>query len=395
MSEFHLTKILPPYIFAKIDQLKIDAKKSGIDVIDYGMGNPDLPPPQHVIDELAELSKKPNLYGYSVSGGMEQLKKGFCQYYQRRFNVDLDYDKETLVTIGAKEGLTSLANAIADQKNYIAVPNPSYPIHTFAFIIARSRTVSIDNPNPDQFLANFKQHVESAAEKPVAVVVNFPCNPTTQIVGLDFYQELVDFCLKHQIYIISDLAYCEIYFGEENKPHSILEIPRAKEIAIEFTSMSKSYSMAGCRVGFAAGNQKLIAALRKIKSYLDYGSFMPLQMVSVSAMSEKSDQYLTDLRNIYFSRAKFLAKSLKEELGWEVELPKSTMFLWTKIPDKLNMNSFDFCNNLIKECGVALSPGSSFGSNGEGYVRLSLIHSEERTKEAVQRMKGFFNKYQN
>lgn len=393
MSEFHLTKILPPYIFAEIDQLKISAKKKGLDIIDYGMGNPDMPPPQHVMDELIELSKNPNLYGYSVSGGMERLKKGLCDYYARRFHVELEYDSESLVTIGAKEGLTSLANAISDHKGYIAVPNPSYPIHTFAFIIARSRTISIDNPSPEQFLKNFKKHVETSKEKPMAVVVNFPCNPTTQIVSLDFYEELVDFCLRHQIYIISDLAYCEIYFGAENKPHSILEIPRAKEIAIEFTSMSKSYSMAGCRVGFAAGNRKLIAALKKIKSYLDYGSFMPLQLVSISAMSEKSDKYLDDLRATYFNRAQFLAKALKEELNWEVELPKSTMFIWTKIPAKFNMNAFEFCHNLIKECGVALSPGSSFGSNGEGHVRFSLIHEKDRTTEAVSRMKKFFDLY--
>lgn len=391
MSDFHLTKVLPPYIFAEIDQLKLDARNRGIDIIDYGMGNPDLPPPQHVMDKLVDLSKDKTLYGYSVSGGMERLKKALRDYYLRRFHVELDHKTQTLITIGAKEGLTSLATAISDHKNYILVPNPSYPIHTFAFIIAGSRTVSVDNPNPKQFLENFKNLVATAKEKPAAIIVSFPCNPTTQTVGLDFYEELVDFCLRHQIYIVSDIAYSEIYYGEENKAHSILEVAGAKDIAIEFSSTSKSYCMAGCRVGFAAGNKKLIAALTKIKSYLDYGSFMPLQLAAIDAMSEKSDKYLDEMRDIYLKRAKFLTKILKTELNWEVDLPKATMFLWTKLPKEFqHLSSFEFCDKLIKECGVALSPGSSFGSNGEGYVRFSLIHDEQRTIEAVKRMKEVF-----
>lgn len=394
-NEFHLTKILPSYIFAEIDQLKINARNRGIDIIDYGMGNPDLPPPQHVVDDLTKLSSDPSLYGYSVSGGMERLKQALCDYYLRRFSVELDYKRESLVTIGAKEGLTSLATAISDHSNYLVVPNPSYPIHTFAFIIAKSRTVGIDNPNPEGFFKAFKKHVETSNEKPVAVIVSFPCNPTTQIASLEFYQELVEFCIRHQIYIISDIAYTEIYFGEENKPHSILEVKNARDVAIEFSSVSKSYSMAGCRVGFAAGNVKLINALRKIKSYLDYGSFMPLQLAAISALSPKSDQYHADIRSIYFQRAKFLAAKLKEELDWEVEIPKATMFIWARIPEKFKkLNSFEFCNSLIEKHGVALSPGSSFGSNGEGYVRFSLIHDEEKTIETVRRLKMFFDDYQ-
>ncbi len=394
MDDFHLTKILPPYIFAKIDQLKTDARNRGIDVIDYGMGNPDLPPPQHVIDELVELTKDPELYGYSVSGGMERLKKAISDYYRHRFHVSLDHNSESLVTIGAKEGLTSLATAISNHENYIIVPNPSYPIHTFAFIIAKSRAISIDSPSPAKFLKNFKNHVENSESKPAAVIVNFPCNPTTQTVSLKFYEELVEFCLRHKIYIISDLAYCEIYFGEENRPHSILEVENAKDIAIEFSSASKSYSMAGCRVGFAAGNKKLIEALRKIKSYLDYGSFMPLQLAAISAMSEKTDKYLEQTRETYYNRAVFLQKELKNKLGWEVSLPKATMFIWAKIPEKFkDINSFDFCDQLIKETGVALSPGSSFGSKGDGFVRFSLIHDDKRTIEAIDRMKIFFDKF--
>lgn len=393
MSEFHLTNLLPPYIFAQIDQLKIQARAMGIDIIDYGMGNPDLPPPAHVIEKMIELSGDPKLYGYSVSGGMERLKVAICEYYQRRFGVELNYKSESLVTIGAKEGLTSLATAIGDDKNYIVVPNPSYPIHTFAFIIAKSRAVSVDNPSPKEFLVNFKTFVEKAEQKPTAVIVNFPCNPTTQTVGLDFYEELVEFCLKHQIYIISDIAYSEIYFGEENKTHSILEVAGAKDIAIEFSSTSKSYAMAGCRVGFAVGNPKLIAALTKIKSYLDYGSFIPVQLAAIEAMKPKSDEYLAEVCDVYYTRAKYLTKILKDELDWEVELPKATMFLWARLPKKFqHLTSLEFCDQLIKECGVALSPGSSFGTRGEGFVRFSLIHGEARTIEAIDRMKKFFAK---
>jgi alanine-synthesizing transaminase len=378
----------------QIDQLKIDAKNRGVDVIDYGMGNPDLAPPKHVIEKMVELSGDPKLYGYSVSGGMERLKKAICNHYVRRHHVELDPKTEALITIGAKEGLTSLATAISDHTNHIVVPNPSYPIHTFAFIIAKSKTVAIDNPTPEKYFENFKKHVETSKQKPTAIIVNYPCNPNTQIATVEFYEELVEYCIRHKIYIISDIAYSEIYFGEENKPPSIMEAKNAKEIAIEFSSVSKSYSMAGCRVGFAVGNPKLIAALKKIKSYLDYGSFIPVQLAAIDAMSEKTDPYLDKIRSIYYQRALFLQKQLKEVLGWEIELPKATMFMWAKIPSKFKeLNSFEFCNKLIKDCGVALSPGSSFGSNGEGYVRFSLIHDEEKTIEAVKRMKTVFDKF--
>lgn len=391
MSDFELTKTLPPYIFAKIDQLKLDAKNKGLDIIDFGMGNPDLAPPQNVIDYLTKLTANPKLYGYSVSGGINDLKQSFCKYYAKRFNVNLDPKDEALVTIGAKEGLTSLATAISNQNNHIIVPNPSYPIHTFAFIIAKSKVVTIDNLNSADFLQSFKDHIENSPQKPVAIIVNFPCNPTTDIVNLEFYQELVDFCLYHKIYIISDIAYCEIYFDENDKPPSILQVKRAKEIAVEFSSISKTYSMAGCRVGFAAGNKDLIKALKTIKSYLDYGSFIPLQMAAIEAMGEQSDQYLQEIRQIYQQRAVFLRDQLAQKLNWEVKMPKATMFLWAKIPNQFqHINSFDFCYKLIQECGVALSPGSSFGSQGEGYVRFSLIHEKEKTIEAINRMVTFF-----
>jgi len=390
-NKFYLTEKLPPYIFAAIYKLKAEAAEKGIEVLDFGMGNPDSAPPEHVMEKLSELVREPKLFAYSTVGGIEILKKSICQYYKRRFNVDLDYKSESLVTIGAKEGIASLATAISDEENYICVPSPSYPIHNFAFIISKSNIHQIPAINSREFLDAFKNHVETAPKKPQAVIVSYPCNPTTEVVGLEFYQELVEFCKKHKIYIISDIAYCELYFDEKSKPHSILEIPGAKDIAIEFSSVSKSYSMAGCRVGFAVGNRDLITALYKIKSYLDYGSFSPLQLVAADALTEKSDEYLKELRQKYNERGKFLLELLKNELAWEVEKPKASMFIWAKLPKKFShLTSFEFCEKMILEAGVAMSPGSAFGKSGEGFVRFSLIHDEENMKQAVQRMKKFF-----
>ncbi|MCE3255891.1 MAG: LL-diaminopimelate aminotransferase [Rickettsiaceae bacterium] len=392
-EKFYLTETLPPYIFAAIYKLKQEAIANGVDIIDFGMGNPDSAPPEHVREKLSELSRNPKLYGYSVVGGVDDLRRALASYYQKRFGVRLDHKSECLVTIGAKEGIASLATAISSPDDYVVVANPGYPIHTFAFVIAKGNLQSIDAIEPDDFLRKFKELVKNATKKPVAVIVNYPSNPTSQVVDLAFYQELVDFCRREKIYIISDIAYCEIYFDDATKPHSILEIEGAKEIAIEFSSVSKSYSMAGCRVGFACGNPTLIAALHKVKSYLDYGSFEPLQLAAIDALSEKSDKYLKELRQKYFKRAKFLVELLDKELSWKVEMPKASMFLWAKIPQELftktgTKTSFDFCKALIEKIGVALSAGSSFGENGEGYARFSLIREEDEMIEAVRRIKN-------
>ncbi len=393
MSKFFLTQKLPPYIFASIYQLKQQAIEDGFNIIDFGMGNPDSAPPQHVMNELAELTKNPQLYGYSVTGGIEILKKAICNYYQRRFKVELDYKTQSLVTIGAKEGIASLATAISDDQNYICVPSPSYPIHTFAFIISKSNIVHINALTASEFLKNFIHHVENSTKKPQAVIISYPCNPTTQIADISFYEEIVSFCRKHQIYIISDIAYCELYFDEKSKPNSVLEVKGADEIAIEFSSVSKSYSMAGTRVGFAVGNKNLISALYKIKSYLDYGSFSPLQMVSASALSEKSDDYLINLRQLYKKRADYFVKKFAQELGWHIDYPKASMFVWAKIPSQFShFSSFDFCKKMILETGVAMSPGSSFGDNGEGFVRFSMIRNENEVDEAILKLKKVFNR---
>lgn len=390
-NKFYLTEKLPPYIFASIYELKQKAIENGKRIIDFGMGNPDSAPPSHVMEELSNLSNDPNLYGYSVVGGIKNLKKAVADYYKRRFDVEVDYEQEAIVTIGAKEGIASLATAISDDKNYICVPSPSYPIHTFAFIISKTNIVHIPAITAQDFLRKFKNHVENSSQKPQAVVVSYPCNPTTETADLQFYQEIVDFCKKNKIYIISDIAYCEIYFDENNKPHSILEIKGAKDIAIEFSSVSKSFSMAGTRIGFAVGNKDLINALYKIKSYLDYGSFTPLQISAISALSSKSDNYLFNLRNLYKDRADFFVKTFAEELAWHIDKPKASMFCWAKLPREFSkFSSFDFCKKMILEAGVAMSPGSSFGQNGEGYVRFSMIRNNQEVYEATQRLKAVF-----
>ncbi len=388
-NQFYLTEKLPPYIFAAMYKLKTEAAAKGVEIIDFGMGTPDSAPPQFVMDRLAELSRDGSLFGYSVTGGIQILREAIGQYYKRRFNVEIDTKSEALVTIGAKEGIASLASAISDSENYFVVPSPAYPIHTFAFALSKSNVVHLPAIKPQDFLREFKEYVLKAEKKPLAVIVSYPCNPTTEIVGLDFYQELVDFCKSQKIYIISDVAYAELYFDEKDKPHSILEIKGAKDIAIEFSSVSKSYSMAGCRVGFAVGNQTLINALYKIKSYLDYGSFNPLQMVAVDALSEKSDEYLNNLRALYKKRGEFLCDILKEELGWEVVKPKASMFVWTALPKQFtHLTSFEFCKKMIAEAGVVMTPGSAFGANGEGFVRFSLIRNETETRKAVSALKN-------
>ncbi len=395
-TDFFSTTKLPPYLFEAIHILKTQVAARGVEIIDFGMGNPDLSPPDFAIKKMQELVQDPKLYRYSVVGGIDALKQAHCGYYKRRFGVDLDYKKEALVTIGAKEGLTSLATALSGDDNYFVVPSPSYPIHTSAFKIAKTKVVTIDSLNAYDFLEKFKNLVENSAKKPLAVLVNFPCNPTTEVVALDFYQQLVDFCKHHQIYIISDIAYCEIYFDEQHKPCSILQAQGTKDVAIEFTTVSKTFSMGGARIGFASGNKNLIEALYKMKSYLDYGSFEALQVASADCfrLQEKSDEYLKSLRARYKTRAEFLVKKLNEELGWKVEMPKASMFVWTKLPEKFShLNSFEFCKILLEETGVAVSAGSGFGAFGDGYVRFALIHDEENITKAIAKMKVFFAKF--
>lgn len=390
-KDFFSTTKLPPYIFEAINQSKIKARQKGIDILDFGMGNPDMAPPKEARELLGELSKDPSLYGYSDVGGIEELKKAHCNYYKRRFNVDLDYKKESIVTIGAKEGLTSLAVTLSGSDDYIVTLDPSYPIHSFAFTIAKVNVKKIAAKDHHEYLTKFKELVAREEKKPVAILVNYPSNPTGESVSIDFYQELVEFCKQEKIYIISDVAYCELYFDEKYKPNSILEVKGAKDVAIEFSTVSKTFCLAGARIGFAAGNEDLINALHKMKSYLDYGSFAPLQKVAAYCLENETGQYLDDMRAVYAKRAEFTIDIFAKELNWQCEMPKASMFIWTKLPEKFSdMGSFEFCKRLIEEFGVAFAPGSGFGENGEGYIRISLIHDQQNVDLAVSRLKELF-----
>ena len=388
-QDFYRISQLPSYVFAEVNIKKYQARRVGNDIIDFGMGNPDSQPPQKVIDKLAATSLIPGNHGYSVSQGIKGLRKAQTEYYKRRFNVDLDPEKEVIVNIGSKEGLSSLALAISGPNDDIIVPDPSYPIHVWGFIIAGANVVKMKSLDKNDFFNSFKSYVESGAKKPLAIVVNYPGNPTSEIADIEFYEKLVSFCTFHQIYIISDLAYAEIYFGD-TPPPSILQVKGAKDIAIEFSSLSKSFSMAGWRVGFTVGNPKLISAMIKIKSYLDYGIYTPIQVASTVALNE-CEEYIEYIRNIYRDRRDILVKGL-HEAGWQVPCPDASMFIWTKLPNKYaNLSSLDFSKLLLDKADVAVAPGSGFGKMGEGYVRIALVENNNRIRQAIRNIKRFLN----
>lgn len=388
-DEFYRERRLPPYVFAEVNSLKAKNRAAGDDVIDFGMGNPDLPPAPHIIDKLKEVMADPKAHRYSMSRGIPGLRKALVAYYARRFGVELDAEKEAIVTIGSKEGLANLAQAITAPGDVILVPNPSYPIHPYGFVIAGAALWQLPRVEGVDFMAQLKRAVRHASPKPVALVLNFPCNPTTEVVGLDFYEEVVDFCRHHGIYILSDLAYCEIYF-DGNPPPSILQVKGAKDIAIEFTSMSKSYSMAGWRVGFAAGNPTLVKALARIKSYLDYGAFTPIQVAATAALNGPQD-CVEELRTRYRERRDVLISGLADA-GWNVPSPKATMFAWAPIPEAYrDMGSLAFSKLLLQEAEVAVAPGIGFGEYGDSHVRFALVENRQRIRQATRNIKQFLS----
>ena len=398
MDEFHKIKRLPPYVFSEVNQLKAAARQRGEDVVDFGMGNPDQPPPQHVIDKLTEAVQKPGVHRYSNSRGIPGLRRALTGYYQRRFNVELDPEREAIVTLGSKEGLANLAQAITSPGDVLLVPNPSYPIHAFGFIIAGAALrhlpmAGFDDSEADfrrEFMRQLERGVRHSVPKPLAVVVNFPANPTTRTVDLDFYAELVDFCRHHGIYAISDVAYSEVYF-DTPPPPSILEVPGAKDVAVEFSSLSKTYSMPGWRIGFCAGNPKLIAALARVKSYVDYGAFTPIQVAATAALNGPQD-CVEEMRARYRRRRDVLIRGLSQA-GWEVPSPEASMFAWAPIPEPFrHLGSLDFSKLLLEKAQVAVSPGVGFGEYGEGYVRLGLVENEHRTRQAIRNIKAFLKK---
>ena len=379
---------LPPYVFAEVNQMKARARAAGHDIIDFGMGNPDSPPPSHVIEKLKQTIADPKAHRYSLSRGIQGLRKAQAGYYQRRFGVELDPESEVVVTIGSKEGLANLAQAITGPGDTFIVPDPSYPIHLWGFVIAgAAEVISIPNVTDGRFFTSLKNVLEKSPKKPVALVVNFPCNPTSATVDLAFYEQVVDICRHYGVYVLSDLAYCEIYF-DGNPPPSILQVKGAKDIAVEFTSVSKTYSMAGWRIGFACGNRKLIAALTKIKSYLDYGTFLPVQVAAAAAINGPQD-YVEKLRKLYRDRRDALVKGLRDA-GWAVESPHASMFVWAPIPEPYKkLGSLEFSKLLLANADVAVAPGLGFGPGGDGHVRLALVENKQRIRQAVRNIKEF------
>ena len=389
-NEFDRIKRLPPYVFAEVNNLKAKLRSKGKDIIDFGMGNPDMPTPKHIRQKLKETVEKPGTGRYSTSKGINGLRKAQAAYYKRRFDVNLDPDKEVIVTLGSKEGLANLAQAITSPGDIILSPNPSYPIHPYGFIIAGAslrHLPAMDNGifNPELYLEILERSITESVPAPVAVIVSFPSNPTAQVVSLEFYKEVVNIALKYNVYILSDLAYAEIYY-DNSPPPSILQIPNAKEVAVEFTSMSKTYAMAGWRIGFAVGNIRLINALTRIKSYLDYGAFTPVQVAAAAALNGPQD-CVKEIRNIYQKRRDVLINSMARA-GWNIPNPKASMFAWAPIPDKYkDKGSLEFAKELMLKADVAVSPGVAFGEFGEGFVRVGLVENEQRIRQAAKNIK--------
>jgi alanine-synthesizing transaminase len=385
---FHRIKRLPPYVFAEVNDMKARARAAGEDVIDFGMGNPDSATPQHVVDKMIETVRDPRTHRYSTSRGIPGLRKANAAYYQRRFGVDIDPNSETIVTLGSKEGFANLAQAISAPGDVIVVPNPSYPIHAYGFMLAGAALRHVPIGPGIDFMTELERAVKYSVPPPLALVLNFPANPTAMTVGLDFYAEVVDFCRREDIIIISDLAYAEIYF-EGEPPPSILQIPGAKDIAVEFTSISKTYSMPGWRIGFATGNAKIIAALARIKSYLDYGAFTPIQVAATAALNGPQN-CIDEIRDVYKRRRDVLVESFAAA-GWDVPPPPATMFAWAPIPEPFtHLGSLEFSKLLLAEAQVAVAPGLGFGEYGDSFVRIALVENRHRVRQAARNIKRFF-----
>ena len=386
MQELEKLNRLPPYVFAEVNRIKDDARSKGKDIIDFGMGNPDSPTPKHIVDKLIEAVQDPKSHRYSASKGIPGLRKAQAKYYERRFNVKLNYESEVVATLGSKEGLANMAQVLSVPSDTFLVPNPAYPIHAFGFIISGANLIHYRINEEIDLMTEITEKVESSKSPVKAIVINFPSNPTARICSKDFYQEIVTYAKKHDIIILSDLAYSEIYFHEDDKPSSILEIEGAKDVAVEFTSMSKTFSMPGWRMGFAVGNEYLISALTRIKSYLDYGAFTPIQVASVTAL--KSDEkFIDDIRKVYKERRDILIDSFSNA-GWRIPPPKATMFAWSSIPEKYSyMTSLEFSKLLLEKADIAVSPGLGFGEFGEGFVRLSMVENEQRVRQAARNLR--------
>ena len=390
MEEFSRIQRLPPYVFNITGEMKVNARRRGEDIIDFGMGNPDGATPKHIVDKMIEAAQKPVTHRYSVSKGIPRLRKAICNWYKTRYDVDLDHNTEAIVTIGSKEGIAHLCLAILDSRDTVLVPNPSYPIHIYGPVIAGAHVVSVPVQDQDQFLKQLEELIPRMTPRPKALIVNFPANPTTQCVDLPFFERLVALAREYGFHLIHDLAYADLGFDGYTPP-SVLQIPGAKDVAVEFFTLSKSYNMPGWRVGFMVGNPVLVNALARLKSYFDYGTFTPIQVASILALEGPQD-CVREIRENYRRRRDVLIEGLNRA-GWPVASPKATMFVWAQIPEPYRkLGSLEFSKLLLNEAKVAVSPGIGFGDYGDGHVRFSLIENEERTRQAIRGIKQMLAK---
>ena len=391
IEDFPRIKRLPPYVFNIVNELKAEARARGEDIIDFGMGNPDQPTPKHIVDKLVEVARRPGTHRYSLSRGIPRLRRAICNWYKDRYDVDLDPETEAIVTIGSKEGLAHLAMATVGPGDAVLVPNPSYPIHPYGFVIAGADIRHVPFVADRDFFEELEKAIKDTWPKPKMLVLNFPGNPTTQCVELDFFEKVVAIAKEHEIWVVHDIAYADIVFDGYKAP-SILEVEGAKEVAVEFYSLSKSYNMPGWRVGFMVGNPILVAALARMKSYLDYGMFTPIQVAAIAAL-EGPQECVKEICDMYQSRRDVLCEGLTA-IGWNVEKPKATMFVWAPIPEEFKeMGSLEFSKLLLKEAKVAVSPGIGFGDYGDDHVRFGLIENEHRTRQAVRGIRDMFKKH--
>jgi alanine-synthesizing transaminase len=389
-EDFYKIRRLPPYVFEEVNKLKARLRAKGEDIIDFGMGNPDLPVPDHIVQKLIETARKPRTNRYSASRGIQGLRKAMAGYYQRRFGVTLNPDTEVVATLGSKEGFANLAQAITAPGDVVIAPNPSYPIHAFGFIMAGGVIRHIEAHSPEQYLSGIGRAVRHSVPPPIAMILCYPGNPTAQVVDLDFYKDAVALAKRHNLFVLSDMAYSEIYFDEAKPPPSVLQVDGAKDVAVEVNTLSKTYSMAGFRVGFALGHQRLIAALGRVKSYLDYGAYTPIQVAAAAALNGPQD-CVKDMRDTYKVRRDVLIDSFAKA-GWAIPNPEASMFAWSPIPERFkHLGSVEFSKRLMEGAQIAVAPGAGFGEYGDGHVRLAFVENEARIRQAARNLKRFLN----
>jgi alanine-synthesizing transaminase len=387
--EFHRIRRLPPYVLEEVNRIKARLRGQGVDIIDFGMGNPDMPTPKHIVDKMIETARDPKAGRYSASKGIPGLRKAMAGYYKRRFGVDLNPDTEVIATLGSKEGFANLAQALTAPGDVIVCPNPAYPIHAYGFIMAGGVIRHVPAPTPEEYLAGVSRAVKHSAPPPSVLILSYPSNPTAQCVDLDFYKDAVALARKHEMLVISDIAYSEIYF-DDNPPPSVLQVDGAKDIAVEVNSLSKTYAMAGWRVGMVVGNARICAALARVKSYLDYGAYTPIQVAAATALNGPQD-CVDEIRSIYKTRRDVLVESMKRS-GWDIPAPSASMFAWAPVPEQFReAGALVFSKLLVEEAGVAVAPGVGFGEYGEGFVRVGLVENEHRIRQAARNVKKFLS----